>query len=297
VYEEDGKAVDDGDGSAVSGMVRCSFHDDYGDGTQNLVRHLAYKYPRPNLERRTRYYGERGLYATTQYIYMFLEEDAMDEAVVATDNGYSGSSKDHYYRSLGATLEASRLSRRERACGCGQCLMMKQQNCELTPNNTTLKAGATPQATIEVIEPQRQAPEARHTRNARNPLPEFCRGLKVGENVIVRVSAEERALNPNEEYFVAKIEEKAKQLEEGGVHSAVQYQKNDWIVSVRWYAFVPTKTNRVEDRFYTRGFSQWIPCGSIIRTLTQPVTLRWSGQHYRLSKTLNDHIEQYGDLY
>ena len=36
-----GKDIADGDGSAVSGMVRSSFQDDYGKGTQNLVRHLA----------------------------------------------------------------------------------------------------------------------------------------------------------------------------------------------------------------------------------------------------------------
>ena len=38
-----GKDVIDGDGSVVSGMVNGSFSDDYGEGTQNLVRHLAYK--------------------------------------------------------------------------------------------------------------------------------------------------------------------------------------------------------------------------------------------------------------
>ena len=97
----------DGDGSAVKGMVRASFHYDYGKGTENIVCHLAHKYPRPKLERRTRYFGERRLYATTKYIYMFLPEDSMDETIVAADGGYSGSNKDHYYRSLGVTLEAA----------------------------------------------------------------------------------------------------------------------------------------------------------------------------------------------
>ena len=47
----------------------------------------------------------------------------------------------------------------------------------------------------------------------------------MGENIIVRVSNDEKDDNPDEEYFVAKIEEKAKQLEEGAVHSAVLYKK------------------------------------------------------------------------
>ena len=108
--------VADGDGLAVSHIVKNSFHDNYGEGTQNLVRHLVYKYPRPIIERQTRYVGEKGIYATTQYVYMFPPEDGIDHNIVAIDSGYSGSSKDHYFWSMGVTEEASRLSRRERAC-------------------------------------------------------------------------------------------------------------------------------------------------------------------------------------
>ena len=292
-----GKDIADGDGSAVSGMVRSSFQDDYGKGTQNLVRHLAYKYPMPNLERRNRYYGEKGLYATTKYIYMFLDEHSMDESIVAAQGGYRGSSRDHYYQSVGVTGEAARLLRRERACGCKPCLQLKSQECELTPANVNVKTGTTPRPTSLVIQPLRQSSTTRHTRNARNPLPEFCMSLSVGGNVIVRVSDDERSDNPNEEYFVAKIEGAVKQLDEDGVYSAVTFRKNDWIVSVCWYNYVESKTNRMGDRFYTRGFSQWIPCGSIIRTLAMPVKLTWSGQYHRLSRVLNDHIEQHGNLY
>ena len=109
------------------------------------------------------------------------------------------------------------------------------------------------------------------------------------------MSNEERADNPDEEYFVAKVEEKAKKLDEGGTYSAVPYRKNDWIVFVRWYTFVPSKRNRAGDRFYTGGFSQWIPCASIIRSIRTPVTLDWVGQHHRLRSALNTHIEQHGD--
>lgn len=146
------------------------------------------------------------------------------------------------------------------------------------------------------LQSSRPAPAARHTRGARNPLPEFCKGLKVGQNIVVRVSNEEKDDNPDENYFVAKVEEKAIKLEEGGTYSAVLYKKNDWIVSVQWYVFVSTKTNRRGDRFYKRGFAQWIPCGSIIRSLKDQVVLRWNGSYYQLSRELNDHIEQYGDI-
>jgi hypothetical protein len=293
-----GKDIADGDGAAVKGMVKKSFNDNYDGGSQNLVRHLASKFKSPRTERRTRYYGERGWYATTKYIFMFLPEDAMNDVIVAAASGYSGSSKDHYYRSMGATIQAARLLRRMRSCGCWPCLTL-EPNCSLTPVNANLTAGTTPRGTSIVIPPLQQTQEARHTRNARNPLPEFCESLKIGTNVVVRVSAEERSENPDEEYFVAKIEEKAKKLEEDGVYSAVPFKKNDWIVSVCWYCYISSNLNGGEDRLYAKGFSQWIPCGSIIRSLTKPIKLKWCrrSQYYRLSKALNEHIEQQGDLY
>ena len=67
--------------------------------------------------------------------------------------------------------------------------------------------------------------EERHTWNARNPLPEFCEGLIVGENIVVRVSNEEKEDNPDEEYFVAKVKEKAIKLEEAGTYSAIPFKK------------------------------------------------------------------------
>ena len=59
------KDIADGDGLAVSGMARKSFMDDYGLGSRNLVCQLAFKFPAPKTERHTRYYGKRGLYAST----------------------------------------------------------------------------------------------------------------------------------------------------------------------------------------------------------------------------------------
>ena len=45
-----GKDIADCDGQALKGMVKRSYNDDYGPGTQNLVRHLAAKYPRLKLK-------------------------------------------------------------------------------------------------------------------------------------------------------------------------------------------------------------------------------------------------------
>ena len=166
----------------------------------------------------------------------------------------------------------------------------------MTRDNISMKAGTTPKASNVVLLPARPTPEIRHTRNARNPLPEFCKKLKVGDNVIVRVANEERLLNPDEEYFVAKVEQDAMQLNEAGTYSTVAFKKNDWIVSVNWYIFAPTKTNEEGDRFYRKGYSGWIPCNAIIRCLTKPIKLKWVGQYYKLDRALNDHVEEYGDI-
>ena len=45
--KKNGKDIADGDGQAVGGMVKYYFKDNYGEGSQSLVRHLAHKHPRP----------------------------------------------------------------------------------------------------------------------------------------------------------------------------------------------------------------------------------------------------------
>ena len=138
------KDIADEDGSAVSGMIKESFKDNYRLGTQNLLRHLAQKYPTPRVERRTQYFGHRGLYATTDYIYMYMVENAMAYDVVAIHAGYVSSSKDHYYLSRGATEKALRFGHRNRKCGCEPCLDLTFENCLLTRARTDLCAGTTP---------------------------------------------------------------------------------------------------------------------------------------------------------
>ena len=125
----------------------------------------------------------------------------------------------------------------------------------------------------------------------------FVKGyISVGENIIVRLAAEERDINPDEEWFVAKIEEKPRKLEEAGVYAAVPFEKGDWIVLVRWYVFDPSKANGDGDRFYRKGRTQYIPCGSIVQGVRSEVKLPWVGRHYRLSRDLVDDIVEYGDL-
>ena len=124
----------------------------------------------------------------------------------------------------------------------------------------------------------------------------YCAGLRIDKNIIFRVSNEEKDDNLDEEYFMAIIEEKAMKLEDDGVYSAVSFRKNDWIVYVCWCIFNSNKMNESGDRFYSKGFGQWIPCGSIIRTITLSVTLKWLGKYNRLGGVLNCHIGDHDDI-
>ena len=58
-------------------------------------------------------------------------------------------------------------------------------------------------------------------------------------------------------------------MEEGWTYNAVHFQKNDWIVCVRWYNVVPLRENRSDD--YKKGDVQWIPHGSMTRVLKYAV--------------------------
>ena len=173
---------------------------------------------------------------------------------------------------------------------------MMPENCQILPGSYLEASIISPGSTLRLESAQLSA-EARHTRNARNPLPEFCTGLKIDSNVVARIAEEERVMNPDEEYFVAKIEGRAKKTDKAGFYSAVEFKKGDWIVKIRWYKFCPSMTNRRGDRIYKRGDSQWTGCASIVGTIkSNDVVMRWSGQYYQLIKEVSKHIEDYGDL-
>ena len=127
----------------------------------------------------------------------------------------------------------------------------------MTLSNLQLQTAKTPRATSGVLRSARPAMQERHhTQIAKNPLPNFCEGLSVGENIIVWVSNEAKEDNPGEEYFVTKIKEKAVKLEEAGTYIAIPFKKNDYIVSVQWYEFVSIVNNRKNNRFCKKGFVQ-----------------------------------------
>lgn len=109
----------------------------------------------------------------------------------------------------------------QRAYGFQPYLELDSEQYQLTPTNIELMAGTTPRAFNMTLEPAHPSPESCHTWNARNPLPESCEGLTVGVKIIVQLVIEEREDNLDKDWFVAKIEEDAKKLDEEEVYTAV----------------------------------------------------------------------------
>ena len=105
------------------------------------------------------------------------------------------------------------------------------RECQMLPGSG-LEASIIPPGSSVRFESANIFAESRHTRTARNPLPEDCMGLKVGGNVVVGGAEEEREMNPDGESFVAKIEEKAKKIDKDEIYSAVEFKKGEWVVKI-----------------------------------------------------------------
>ena len=264
--------------------------DEYEEGSQALVRHLAKKYPRP-----TKLLSS-GLYSATKYLYMYVPDEAVDEAVslVDADTGYENSSKDHYYRSMGDDANVSKLFRRQRPCACDSCLRLKPNECLLTRSNADREASLTASGTVIRIGEAAPRAEPAGTRGRAKTLAEHSRGLAVGDNVIARIHPDERLINPDEEYFVARVVGEAIKLDAPGFYSTQQYFKNDWIVKIQWYELNSVEANG--DRIYSRGNAQFLHCDMLVRNLSRPIDLAKNQSHFSLSKNLDDYIIRYGAI-
>jgi hypothetical protein len=72
------------------------------------------------------------------------------------------------------------------------------------------------------------------TRGGRT-LEAFCNQLVKGNKVIVRISAEERDMYSDMDYFVANIKEAPRKLVRGEIHGTNQFSAGWYVAKIRWY--------------------------------------------------------------
>ena len=109
--------------------------------------------------------------------------------------------------------------------------------------------------------------------------------------MVFRIHPDERAANPQDEYFVTKTVERAKNLDARGV-CATPFFNYGWIVKIRWYHPKSVEENE-------RGYEQYLDVSWTVRNLTRTkLSSRESGglYMYKVSRYLDQYIIQYGAL-
>ena len=287
-----GKCLADGATMVQKGNIQRSADDAYGPGTQALVRHLAGKYPSPKVNRKVAHFkGRGGLFSTTDYIYLWYPENAFDDcSVVDAAKGYAGSSKDHFYVSKGRMTNDAALLHRQDICTCLPCLKGGKgdfRDCILKdifplPKQVRIK----PRTITEVT----------CTRGG-GTLESFCEGLVKGEFVVARVDPSDRRKNPEEDYFVGRLQGTPYKLTEPGIYAGNQYNKGWYVVEMQWYE--RKDEDDAGNYFFERGHSQLLNCNAFVRGLGKnKIHLQYDRRQklYKLNRSLDEHIQKYGAL-
>jgi hypothetical protein len=277
-----GKCLADGATMVQKGFIKGAAHDDYGDGTQALVRHLATKHPGPNSQRKARHFkGDGGLFCATRYIYIYYPDDAFDDSkIVDAGRGYAGSSKGHFYVSHG-----NELYRRNDICTCLPCLKGEIRSCQL--ENVFVKGS-------RVTIPAR-IPLSQPVTRSLDTLEQFCNSLKIGDYVVLRIHSSGRSVNPEDDYHVDRLEERPYKLTEGGVYGGNQFNAGWFVARMCWLN--RADTDGYGNIFYRKGHSQLLQCNAFVRGL-KDVKLEYDRRRnlYKLSQSLDERIQRYGNL-
>ena len=181
-------------------------------GTRPLVQYLASKRPRPADNNNQKHW-----WSHTKYLYCFVPEDGIKYDLVSAKKGYSGSSRDHQYFSVGSEMGDSEIICREKVCSCTPCLCGRPRECEfrrLVGNVRSVRIQPEPAA-------ERRETRAGVGRGGRSSLDHFAQTIRRGDVVIVRVHAKDKN-DMAETYYVAKAMTPAKQLTEKGIYSGNQ---------------------------------------------------------------------------
>ena len=131
----------------IRSNIKKSLGNNYGEGTRNLVSHLADNFPALV---GGKHMGSAGIYLIDRYIYMFVTEDVIDEAAVEYGSGYSVSSKYTYYLRKGNNMEILQYQNKKRVCDFDPCMNFNW-GCLLLPRNLGREAEIAPLGSSKII--------------------------------------------------------------------------------------------------------------------------------------------------
>jgi hypothetical protein len=216
--------------------------------------------------------------------------DAFDEKkIVDAEQGYKGSSQDHFYVSKGTNTNDAVLLRRKDICTCIPCLKGGKnfKACLLKhifplPNEVRIK----PRSINE-----------RATTRGGVTLKDFCGKLVKGDVVVARIHQSERAQeHPEDDYFLGCLQEKPYKLIDAGIYGGNRFNKGWYVVRMQWYE------SKGEDQsgnlLFEKGHSQLLQCNVFVRGLRQKIFLTYNQRSklYQLDQSLDAHIQKYGAL-
>jgi hypothetical protein len=288
-----GKCACDGASNVVTDVIATSATKGLtiSVGSRGLATHVAIQRPRP----KDKGVAGGGWWSHTRYIYaVYPDNGGFYDNVVNSEKGYAGSDSDHHFVSEGHAADDVQLGVRREICSCDPCIQGDFARCQQ-------KAVVGLQRHVR-IKMKSGGGERVATRAAGGgggtTLDALFTSLSVGDNVVVRVHPSQ-ANACNEEYFLARIQEKPWKLERAGLFSGKRFSRGWLIVRIKWYEIIEVQKNG--DRVYrsSRGPMEVINLNGVVK-LSRTVTLAPFEEEGAASVLLrvaeHDRIVKYGML-
>ena len=189
----------------------------YGRGARAFAVLAAASMRRPA---RARSWGQ-GKWGPTNYLHLYYEPDSFDESLAPPSVGYKGSSRDHVYRSIGATDDDSELGKRHGFCFCDDCKEGHFNQCQLRNrfgSETRVRINAKVIAAAAITRANTTLEDL-----AKRPLFSDPLDTDLVSNVIALRVHRDDPNDENEAYYLGRVVGAAKVLETDGTYSGNVY--------------------------------------------------------------------------
>ena len=278
-----GRCICDGVSNGCKQCVRTAAQNNFKlePGCRGLVLYLASKMATPTND------GD----GMTGYYFAYYPDSAFDDKEYLAEEGYDGSSKDHFF--TGSEVGGN-LTVRERWCGCSPCLAsptMWSADCLWKPF-----VGAVRHHQLRPARPPRVLDVARAGAPLETRVHTLYRPTSPAlERVWVsRVHADDPSGRP---YFLLRVIQAPWQLAEDSLINGNAYEKDWYVCKIHWFDYIETRNtgDHVYKLLSRPQNGEIISCNVI---LIRPIVSfdSYRGGKYVLSRETHRRIMRYGDL-